>query len=91
MESNNPSRAVKHFAIAAKDGHEEAMKDVTKMKQLISSQEYEGTLRAFIKVTKEMKSEQRDKAKEFRALSGPTDSEHFTERATQWMRANGHL
>ena len=96
MESKtqNPLRAVKHFAIAAKDGHGGAMKDVTTMRELTSKREYEETLRAFVKVTKEMNSEQREKAAEWADIFG-NDSEgpgsEQWERASQWMRANGQL
>ncbi|KAL9180049.1 hypothetical protein ACHAXT_008019 [Thalassiosira profunda] len=69
-------RAVKHFVIAAKDGHELAMKNVTLMRELIGKHEYEETLRAFVKVMEEMRSEQRDKA---------------GEKKSQWMNANGTL
>lgn len=59
------SRAMKHWMIAARAGHDESMTKVRKgflEQSLISKEEFESTLRAWKDSVDEMKSQQRDRA-----------------------------
>ena len=68
MEDNfgNVDRALKHFMIAARAGYEESLDAVKKgfMMVWIVKDEYANTLRAYQKIHDEMKSDDRDKARE---------------------------
>ena len=61
-------RAVKHFELAARAGHEEAMDQLKKihnrqaMVETFSNEEYEDIVRAYTKSRDEMKSDDREKA-----------------------------
>ena len=63
-EGGNKQRAMKHYLISARAGHERSMDDVKAgyMKGLVTKDEYANTLRAYHERQKEMKSDQRDKA-----------------------------
>ena len=61
----NIDRAMKHFVIAARSGHENALESVRLegfMKGVVTKDEYEMTLRAYHDRRKEMKSDARVKA-----------------------------
>ena len=63
-KAGNHHRAMKHFMISAKAGHEEALDGVKKgfLKGLVTKDEYASTLRAYQKIQDEMKSNAREKA-----------------------------
>ena len=63
-QAGNHQRAMKHFILAAKAGHDKALEYVKKgyMGGFVTKDEYESTLRAYQKSIDEMKSEARDKA-----------------------------
>ena len=64
-------RATKHFILAARAGHDEALDVVKKgfIVRLVVKEEYESTLRAYQKSVDEMKSEARDKVADIIARS----------------------
>jgi len=66
VEAGNLDRAMKHFMIAARAGYEESLDAVKKgfMMGWIVKDEYANTLRAYQKIHDEMKSGDRDKARE---------------------------
>ena len=63
-QAGNPHRATKHFILAARAGHEEALGRVKQgfMGGIVGKDEYANTLRAYQKSKDETKSEARDKA-----------------------------
>ena len=65
-QADNPHRATKHFVLAARAGHEEALGMVKQgfMGGIVGKDEYANTLRAYQKSVDEMKSEARDKAEQ---------------------------
>ena len=62
--AGNHQRAMKHFIISSKAGHETALEGVKKgfLKGLVTKDEYASTLRAYQKIQDEMKSDAREKA-----------------------------
>ena len=69
FESGNIDRAMKHFIIAARSGHEKSLKCVgIGYKQgLVTKDDYATTLREYQIIRNEMKSDQRTKAAEYEA------------------------
>lgn len=65
-DKNNTRRALKHWLIAARAGHEESLDAVKEgfMKKWVTKYGYEDTLRAYHKRQNEMKSDEREKARE---------------------------
>ena len=67
-QAGNRQRSMKHKIIAAKAGHEKALHDVTDAYKnevgLVTKEEYANTLRAYHERQKEMKSDDRDTARE---------------------------
>ena len=63
-EAGNTDRAIKHFIIAARAGHEGSLGNVRTgfMDGWVTKDEYANTLRAYQKIQDEMKSDERDKA-----------------------------
>ena len=63
-DANNNQRAVKHWMIAAAEGHDISMKILRRGVELghVLKDDYEKTLRVYIDSLKEMKSESRDNA-----------------------------
>ena len=71
--NRNDSRAMKHFLLAARAGHTNALKDKVKdgyMHGRVTKEEYANTLRAYQKSQDEMKSDARDEALAFIMRSG---------------------
>jgi len=62
-EKGNKHRAMKHWSIAARAGHEDTLKGVKRgyLTGLVTKDEYANTLRAYHERQKEMKSELREK------------------------------
>ena len=69
----NMNAAAKHFMIAARQGHPEALKEVKELflKGYVAKDEYANTLRANQNCVDEMKSDDRDEAGAFSGLGGP--------------------
>ena len=70
VDAGNFDRAFKHFMIAARAGYKESL-DAAKTgytNGMITKDEYANTLRAYHERQKEMKSDERDTAKEYRRL-----------------------
>ena len=65
MQDDNQRRAMKHFILAARAGHDKALGMVKLgfMHGIATKEEYANTLRAYQKSVDEMKSEARDKVK----------------------------
>ena len=70
MAGNN-TRAMKHYILAAKAGFKESLDAVKKgyMHGIVTKDEYANTLRAYQSRQDEMKSDDRDKAKEYEEFS----------------------
>ena len=64
FKAGNTDRAIKHWIIAARAGHEKALNKVKIgfMSELVTKDEYASTLRAYHERQQEMKSDERDKA-----------------------------
>ena len=64
--AGNIDRAYKHMVLAARGGHKKALDMVKKgfMVGMVTKDEYANTLRSYQKIQDEMKSDERDKAKE---------------------------
>lgn len=62
VNRGNTDRAMKHYMIAARSGHDKALKEISEGYKAghITKEEYASTLRAHKQSTKEMKIEQRD-------------------------------
>ena len=69
----NMNIAAKHFMIAARQGHPEALKEVKELflNGYVAKDEYANTLRANQNCVDEMKSDDRDEAGAFSGLGGP--------------------
>ena len=83
-EADNEYRAVKHFVIAAKAGHKEALEGVKFgfVNGFVTKDEYASILRANQQVQDAAKSDMRDKAADYRALTEQQRQEFWLEVAT---------
>ena len=66
VEAGNITRAIKHFILAARDGHNNSLDNVKQgfMQGFVTKDEYENTLRAYQQIHDEIKSDDRDRARE---------------------------
>ena len=67
FDSGNHGLALKHWLISAKLGHEDSLEDIKEMytEGLASKSDYAEALRGYHDAVKEMRSPQRDEAKEY--------------------------
>ena len=72
FDAGNYHRAIKHFILAAKAGYKKSLDDVKEEYErgMVTKDEYAKTLRAYQKIQDEMKSDDRDRAREDDARTG---------------------